>query len=173
MALIRPSIYILIAAAMLGCAGPRTGVKIDETPVGATPTKTVRATPAVRNPSHSDRLHAHFLEWHGVPHRYGGQSKQGIDCSGFVQLTYQQLFSMALPRRTAEQVKSGVRADARRLAVGDLVFFKTGWRQRHVGIYIGDDHFIHASARRGIAKSSLASPYWSKHFWKARRIGVL
>jgi len=173
MALARLSIYILIPAMMLGCAGRRTNVQIDEVLVASTPTRTIGAAPAPRIPSHSDRLHAHFLEWRGVPHRYGGQSKQGVDCSGFVQLTYQNLFSVALPRSTAEQVNSGVRADARHLAVGDLVFFKIGWRQRHVGIYVGDNHFIHASARNGIAKSSLASPYWSKHFWKARRIGVM
>ena len=173
MALIKPSISILIAAAMLGCAGVRTNVVVDEVIVGAIPTRIIPATPAARTPSHSQRLHAHFQEWRGVPHRYGGQSKRGVDCSGFVQLTYRQLYSVTLPRRTAEQVTSGARVDPRRLAVGDLVFFKIGWRQRHVGIYVGDNHFIHASARNGIAKSSLASPYWSKRFWKARRVGVL
>jgi cell wall-associated NlpC family hydrolase len=54
--------------------------------------------------------------------------------------------------------------------VGDLVFFKTGLAKRHVGIYIGKGQFIHASTSRGVTRSRLNSPYWSKHYWKSVRV---
>jgi cell wall-associated NlpC family hydrolase len=116
------------------------------------------------------QLSRHFEFWKQTPYKLGGTSKRGIDCSGFVQVTYQEIFDKNLPRSTALQVKAGHNVSRNNLKLGDLVFFRTGRRQRHVGIYVGNNRFMHASTSRGVMLSKLNSPYWVKHYWKARRI---
>ena len=64
----------------------------------------------------------------------------------------------------------GKRIRRSQLRAGDLVFFKTGWAKRHVGIYSGSGRFIHASTSKGVISSQLDSDYWRKHFWQARRV---
>jgi len=162
---------LTLLGALLGCVTPPNAVRVDDVDItigGHTADSRALRSPPSDTPR-TQLLASHFEEWRGVRHRYGGLSKRGIDCSGFVQVTYAHVFNLNLPRSTKDQVKFGKGITPYRLAAGDLVFFKIGWRQRHVGIYIGNNQFIHASSKRGVAKSSLASPYWSKRFWKARR----
>ncbi|MCG8380883.1 MAG: NlpC/P60 family protein [Gammaproteobacteria bacterium] len=111
----------------------------------------------------------HHQAWQGVPYQLGGMSRQGVDCSGFVYLTYRDLFGVVLPRTTLEQSKVGPKASRGALAPGDLVFFRTGRRLRHVGIVIDQQRFLHASTRRGVMISNLDDRYWSARFWKATR----
>lgn len=117
-------------------------------------------------------LNDQLQNWHGTPYRYGGMSHTGIDCSGFVLLTFRDKFSMQLPRETRQQAKIGTEIDRDDLLPGDLVFFKTGSGDNglHVGIYDTDNQFIHASTSRGVMRSSLDNVYWRKNFWQARRI---
>lgn len=116
----------------------------------------------------SDQLRA----WRGTPYVYGGMSRRGIDCSGFVLTTYRDKFALQLPRMTRQQAKAGTRIDKTELLPGDLVFFITGSGENglHVGIYDTDNQFIHASTSRGVIRSSLDNVYWRKKFWQARRI---
>lgn len=116
------------------------------------------------------RLAKHFRSWHRAPYRLGGLSKRGIDCSGFVQVTYRDVFARKIPRTTYLLAKAGKNISQKNLEFGDLVFFKTSRRVRHVGIYIGRGNFIHASTSRGVMQSNLGSSYWKKHYWKAKRI---
>ncbi|UEA17433.1 C40 family peptidase [Pasteurella canis] len=111
-------------------------------------------------------------EWAGTPYRLGGQSQKGIDCSGFVQKTFLDRFNIDLPRMTSQQAKYGKLIPKKDIQTGDLVFFKTGRGPNgyHVGIYVKDDLFLHASTKGGVIYSSLNSPYWSKKYWQARRI---
>ncbi|TCK01589.1 putative lipoprotein NlpC [Volucribacter psittacicida] len=111
-------------------------------------------------------------EWAGTRYRLGGNSRQGIDCSGFVQVTFQHRFGIQLPRMTTEQVKQGRAVAKHEIQTGDLVFFKTGRGPNgyHVGIYVKEDKFLHASTKGGVIYSSLNSPYWRKAYWQARRI---
>jgi cell wall-associated NlpC family hydrolase len=118
-----------------------------------------------------DQLHAQLREWHGVRYREGGLSKRGVDCSGFVYLTYLNRFGIRLPRTTAGQAAIGRNVPQSQLRPGDLVFFKTAWKTRHVGIYFGDRQFIHASTSNGVMASGLDNPYWSRAYWKAVRVG--
>ena len=111
-------------------------------------------------------------QWRGVPYRYGGLSENGVDCSGFVYLTFQSRLGMELPRTTHELAEQGEKVARDQLRAGDLVFFKTGFRDRHVGIYMGGDRFLHASTSRGVMTSSLNNVYWRKHYWKARRLDL-
>lgn len=117
-------------------------------------------------------LSQQLSDWHGTPYHYGGMSRSGVDCSGFVSLTFRDRFALALPRDTRRQSKVGTQIDRDQLLPGDLVFFKTGEGDSglHVGIYDTDNYFIHASTSRGVIRSSLDNVYWRNKFWQARRI---
>ncbi|XTZ36720.1 C40 family peptidase [Salmonella enterica] len=117
-------------------------------------------------------LNDQLSQWHGTPYRYGGMSQSGVDCSGFVMVTFRDKFALQLPRETRQQAEIGTEIDKDDLLPGDLVFFKTGSGSNglHVGIYDTDNAFIHASTSRGVMRSSLDNVYWRKNFWQARRI---
>lgn len=112
----------------------------------------------------------------GVPYRYGGTTRRGIDCSAFVQSVF-ELFNYELPRVSAAQAKEGHEVTKDELRAGDLVFFAThgGGRVSHVGIVhnVSDDgeiEFIHASTSQGVTVTPLTNSYWSKRFLYAKRI---
>ena len=108
--------------------------------------------------------------WKGTPYRLGGASKRGIDCSAFVQVGYFNVYDKMLPRTTSELAKLGQSVTVSKAKEGDLVFFKTGYRLRHVGIYLGNSEFLHASTSQGVTISRLDNPYWRRTFWQVRRI---
>lgn len=115
-------------------------------------------------------LQQHYQEWRDTPYEYGGLSKRGIDCSGFVYITYRDQLGISLPRTGIEQSKMGRAVSQSSLKTGDLVFFKTGTKQHHAGIYIGQQQFIHASSSKGVTLSRLDNSYWKKHYWMSRRL---
>lgn len=112
----------------------------------------------------------HYNQWQGVNYREGGMSKQGVDCSAYVYLTYKNSLNKKIPRTTELLSQSGKLIHSAQIKPGDLVFFKTGLKIRHVGIYIKDNQFMHASSSRGVMISKLNNPYWSDAFWMARRL---
>ncbi len=118
------------------------------------------------------RLYSQYKKWKDVKYKLGGLSKRGIDCSGFVYITYKDRFGIKLPRTTALQSRTGSRVSKSRLRAGDLVFFRTSSKVRHVGIYLEDGNFMHASTSRGVMISSLRNTYWSKKYWKSVRIDI-
>lgn len=108
----------------------------------------------------------------GAPYRWGGVNLRGIDCSAFVQKIY-ELFGISLPRTAYEQAQVGVQVAKNKLTLGDLVFFNTERRSLgHVGIYIGNGKFVHASSvgSRVVKIDGLDEPYYNKHFATARRL---
>ncbi|MGX2957285.1 C40 family peptidase [Ursidibacter arcticus] len=117
-------------------------------------------------------LSEHQHQWKGTRYRLGGTSRSGIDCSGFMQVTFRDLFGIDLPRTTSEQAKEGDRISKSELRTGDLVFFKTGRgpNGKHVGVYVKNGQFLHASTKGGVIYSDMNSPYWSRTFWQARRL---
>ena len=152
------------------------GIALNITGCSSTPNKhtTRHDAPIFGNPSKQTHSQAaiskHYTSWKGAPYKLGGLSKSGIDCSGFVHITFRKVFNKKIPRSTKLLAKSGKHINKKSLAFGDLVFFKTGQRVRHVGIYVDNGKFIHASTSRGVMTSSLNSPYWSQRYWKARRL---
>jgi len=116
------------------------------------------------------RLYQQHYEWYGVKYRRGGLSMSGIDCSGFVKQTFATLFDINLPRDTYLQAKAGVDLDRSELRPGDLVFFRINNRTQHVGIYLEEDKFLHASTSRGVMISSMTHPYWQSRYWKSVRV---
>jgi cell wall-associated NlpC family hydrolase len=112
-----------------------------------------------------------ILGYLGTPYVYGGESKSGIDCSAFTSAVYNQSVNVQLPRTAADQVKEGTPVSFEDLKFGDLMFFNTtGANPSHVGIYIGDDLFAHASEAFGVTISSIESSYYKKRYTEARRI---
>lgn len=114
-------------------------------------------------------LLAQHERWVGTPYRLGGESPRGIDCSALVQNIFSDTFRFDLPRTTGEQVRQGQRVDRDDLRPGDLVFFRPSRAYRHVGIYVGEGRFLHASTSRGVMISDLDNRYWRRHYWQARR----
>lgn len=113
------------------------------------------------------------LKMVGVDYRRGGNTEDtGLDCSGFVRLVYSQTIGTLLPRTAAEMSRVGERVSASELKPGDLVFFNTMRRTfSHVGIYLGDNHFLHAP-RPGaeVRVENMATDYWVKRYNGARRV---
>ncbi|MGA2526174.1 MAG: NlpC/P60 family protein [Smithellaceae bacterium] len=106
----------------------------------------------------------------GAPYRLGGSSLKGIDCSAFVRKIY-QIFDIDLPRDARAQSKVGMSIDREELVEGDLVFFRTRRPLGHVGIYIGNNEFVHASSMRKVVRiDSMDTPYFQKRFQRAVRI---
>lgn len=115
-------------------------------------------------------LQAQYQAWRGAPYRIGGLSRRGIDCSGFVHLTYRDLFGIDLPRSTGDQAREGVPVAAHQRQIGDLVFFRISRRTNHVGIYLGQGKFVHASTSSGVMISHVDEPYWKQRYWKSTRL---
>lgn len=118
----------------------------------------------------NDKLYNFYKEWKGVRYKFGGNSKEGIDCSALMQKVYKENFNINIPRTTELQSKVGKEIHKNKLIIGDLIFFKTGKNSRHVGIYIENGEFIHASRKRGVTISKLNNVYFDKHYWKSQRI---
>lgn len=115
-------------------------------------------------------LYSQFIDWQGVRYQQGGLSKSGIDCSGFVHLTFKSKFRLILPRTTWMQARFGKEIKKDKLKAGDLIFFRTSITSNHVGIYLEKDKFLHASQKKGVTISSLDNIYWRSKYWKAVRI---
>lgn len=117
-------------------------------------------------------LSEHQQEWKGTRYRLGGTSRNGVDCSGFMLITFRDLFGIDLPRMTVDQAKVGTKIARDEIKTGDLVFFNTGRgpNGKHVGVYVKNGQFLHASTKGGVIYSDIDSPYWSKTYWQARRL---
>ena len=123
------------------------------------------ATPKIKKQAFTD----FYSEWKDVRYKMGGTSKSGIDCSGFTQKVYKEKFGVSLPRTTVTQVDLGVEVKKSELIPGDLVFFKTSKTDKHVGVYVGNGEFLHASIK-GIQFTKLDKPFYKKNYWTSRRI---
>ncbi|UYA59953.1 Murein DD-endopeptidase MepS, Murein LD-carboxypeptidase [Pectobacterium sp. F1-1] len=124
----------------------------------------------VRNVDIKSKLLNQYASWKGVRYRLGGDSRGGIDCSAFVQRTFREQFGMDLPRSTYEQQEMGQKIQRNKLRVGDLVLFRAGSTGRHVGIYLGNDQFVHASTSSGVIISKMTEDYWNKRYQEGRRV---
>lgn len=124
----------------------------------------------VRNLDIKSKLMDQYANWKGVRYRLGGDSRRGIDCSAFVQRTFRDQFGMELPRSTYEQQETGEQIQRNKLRPGDLVLFRAGSTGRHVGIYIGNNQFVHASTRAGVMISSMDEDYWNRRYQEGRRV---
>ncbi len=114
-----------------------------------------------------------IINWLGTPYHFGGISKHAIDCSAFVRTMFKNAGDILLPRTARAQFASvGVKVTRDNLQFGDIIFFNTRRYvyASHVGIYLGDNLFAHASSKYGVTISSLESTYYKKRFIGGRRI---
>lgn len=119
-----------------------------------------------------EKLIMEIIKYLDTPYKYGGNTLNGIDCSALTQSVYQDALNINLNRTARDQFTQGKAISKDELQFGDLVFFNTRRRVRpgHVGIYIGDGLFAHASSKGGVMISSIDESYYSKRFMSARRI---
>lgn len=151
-------ILILIIAGFTSCKVGKETVNIrTEQPTKETP----RAKHKVSD------LRAYCLDWLGTPHRMGGTTKQGVDCSGFVCNVYKEIYGISLPRRSQDMEKvCKIIKNKNDLREGDLVFFnnKKGGSINHVGIFLDTDKFIHTSSSKGVTIGKFSETYWAERF---------
>lgn len=117
------------------------------------------------------KLYDEVIDWWGTPYKYGGEDKSGADCSGFVQVVFSKVYNKKVPRTTKQQYEACKKIGRNNLKEGDLVFFETGGKGiSHVGIYLKDDRFAHASSSKGVMVNSLDEEYYDKHYKGGGRI---
>ncbi len=123
--------------------------------------------------SRRDYLYDEVKSWIGVPYKYGGNSKRGVDCSGFIVQVYKKVYGVSLQRSSNliyEKNCSKIKKDD--LKEGDLVFFSTGRSKKinHVGIYLKNGKFVHASTSRGVIVSGLDEDYYMRTYVSSGRV---
>ena len=125
------------------------------------------------NKEDNHKLYIASAEWIGVPYRAGGDNKRGTDCSGLVSQLYKQVYNIRLSRSTDEQLKESNKVSRRNLREGDLVFFTSRASKKrvaHVGIYLKNGKFIHASTSKGVIVSSLNEQYYTQYWLRGGRV---
>ncbi len=116
-------------------------------------------------------LYISIEKWLGTPYRYAGKTLEGIDCSSFVNKIYENVYCNILTGNSADMAKQVTKLSKDNLQEGDLVFFKINKRNiSHVGVYLGDAKFAHASRSKGVIISDLNHPYYRKYFVKGGRV---
>ena len=144
-----------------------------QTSAGAQKSAAAQKMAATNAPAQSSAtsLEAMAKTWIGTPYVYGGSSRSGTDCSGYVLNIYKDLYGITLPRTAADMYKDGRGSSVSRgsLKEGDLVFFGSFWKIDHVGIYLSGDRFTHASSSQGVTITPMSNSYWSPKYQGARR----
>lgn len=166
----------LVAITAGGCGSSKKNATKPPSSSTATTSRPVKKLPPEM--SVDDKLGHKIVQearkWLGTPYVYGGQTRgKGTDCSGMTMTVIEKVADVRIPRNSAKQQEYCMTIDRRLLEPGDLVFFASkrgGSRVSHVGIYIGENKVIHASASRGVIISSLSETYYNSHFHSAGRI---
>ena len=116
----------------------------------------------------SKDLYRFITDWTGVRYKLGGMDKTGIDCSGFALLLEKNIYGLTLPRRSRDQAEAIKKKNINNLEEGDLIFFSFGGNEvDHVGVYLNNDFFVHASTTRGVVVDDLALPAYQNAMVKA------
>lgn len=150
---------------------------VSEVPYVPTPSAEAKAAGRVnslgieRGPDDNEQLYDAIESWMGTPYRYGGTTKEGVDCSAFVGHIVSEVYQRRLHRVANDMQQDVTLISKSELREGDIVFFiNSKGRVSHVGIYLKDGLFAHSSTSRGVIISRLDDSYWSKHFYKGGRL---
>ena len=173
--------FLLLFACLLwtGCAATQSFLGITPRSDVEMETRENRDAEPVVAHEDADVLYAKFEtalkseleDWYGTPHVWGGTSRSGVDCSGLIKQVYADLLGVQTKRTTGELIEEGQHIRKSKLKAGDLVFFSPNAKKgSHVGIYLSEGDFAHASSSRGVMTSSLSNPYWTRHYETGRRL---
>jgi len=161
---VKPTLAFGFLCLFLILSGCQSGSVSQRRPASSPPSSASKPVPEQKWRDEAQR-------WLGTPYRLGGNNRSGIDCSGFSLAMYQNVAGVSLPRTTKQQFSTGVSVSDRQLRAGDLVFFQTTSEPvSHVGVWMGNNSFVHASTSKGVIISSLTESYYSKRFVGARRV---
>jgi lipoprotein Spr len=117
------------------------------------------------------KLYRFVNDWYGVPYKYGGCQKSGVDCSCFTDILYETVYGTKTGRTAGEIYKECDKVHSDKMRQGDLVFFKINSSSiSHVGVYLKDNKFVHASTSKGVIISDLNETYYKKYFYAAGRL---
>ncbi|MDF2438463.1 MAG: glycoside hydrolase [Bacteroidota bacterium] len=109
-------------------------------------------------------------EWYGVPYKYGGKNKSGIDCSNFTSTLYKTIYNKSISGSSSSIFNQCNPVSRNELREGDLLFFKIENDQiSHIGVYLKNNRFVHATTKKGVMIDDLNNPYYKKYFFKAGR----
>jgi lipoprotein Spr len=112
-----------------------------------------------------------MYNWVGTPYQFGGSTKNGIDCSGFTKMLVEEIYKITLTRDSRSMYKQCNPVSKSDLKEGDLVFFNISRGQiSHVGVYLGNNKFIHSSTQKGVIMSDLREGYYKRYFYKGGRL---
>ncbi|GHV14181.1 hypothetical protein AGMMS49938_09890 [Fibrobacterales bacterium] len=144
---------------------PQTSAK-NQPSSSSSPAKSQNSTQTITGIAEWDIV---LVPWLDTPYLYGGTTKNGTDCSGFVSGVFAEKENLYIPRTTKEEFKQGTAVEKSKLTIGDLVFFGERGVVSHVGLYVGDGKMIHASTNRGVTVTPLSDSYWVPRYMGARR----
>ncbi len=117
------------------------------------------------------KLYSFISEWYGTPYKYGGCGKDGVDCSCFTGTLYYKVYGKIIARSSSQLYKESDHIKMKNLEEGDLVFFKIGSKNvSHVGVYLKDDKFVHASTKKGVMISSLQEQFFKDTYYGAGKL---
>ncbi|HKP94340.1 MAG TPA: NlpC/P60 family protein [Fibrobacteria bacterium] len=166
--------WVLPAALFLSACGPLVRPYYNRD-IGGYLRPDPSLTPTARVPSElkasgADPLRKAAESYLGVPYRFGGQSRSGMDCSGFIRQVFADVHGLRLPRSSSGIYGMGRPVSRSELKPGDVVFFRRLGFIDHSGIYMGRNYFIHSASSVGVAYSALNAPYFGAHYAGARRL---
>lgn len=160
---------LLISIVLLACSSQKEITKENEDTYILDKYAQILATPKSEITNVS--LYTFIDGWIGTKYKYGGLSKTGVDCSGFCNVLYLEIYNKQLERRAVDIAKSIKKVNKNKLQEGDLVFFTISSKKNsHVGIYLKNNKFVHASTSKGVIISSLDNPYYKKTYNKGGRL---
>lgn len=146
-------LFLFVVIILASCGTKRNAVST---------TKAARAAEVMANLKSKDLYHF-ITDWTGVKYQLGGMDKKGIDCSGFALILERDIYGLTLPRRSKDQAEVTQKKDKNKLKEGDLIFFAfRGNEVDHVGVYLNNDFFVHASTTRGVVVDDLKLPIYQQ-----------
>ncbi len=163
-------IFLSLAFGVSSCRSKKETVKND-TKVSSSKVQIVAEKLSISEKEvRSSKLYSFISEWYGTPYKYGGCGRDGVDCSCFTGTLFQKVYGKTIARSSSQLWKECDHIKTRNLEEGDLVFFKIGSKDvSHVGVYLKDNKFVHASTKKGVMISSLDEQFFKDTYHGAGR----